>query len=280
MRKRIVTVVLVSAVAVGITACGGKADDSAQVAGLPVIEESEGLGGADTQRQSGIEGQTDSDGQQVDAGDGQVSDGQQVDAGEREVSDGQQVDAGNQQASDGQQPDAGERQASDGQQSDAGDQQAQGNGEVSEDDELEEKLAAFRRDRDDSVIDLGNGVTMGGSKNPENYGFSIDMSAVKNFDTRELTEGYAAGKNYVENTLGFVPETRNTVYSCADPRIWAIYDAEDKGVANGYAPENIFICEYCDHGTWQYLILVRAGKGSPWEVIHHGSSYRTEEGES
>lgn len=258
MRKRIVTVVLVSAVAVGITACGGKADDSAQVAGLPVIEESEGLGGADTQRQSGREGQTDSDGQQVDAGDGQVSDGQQVDAGERQSSDGQQ---------------------SDGQQSDAGDQQAQGNGEVSEDDELEEKLAAFRRDRDDSVIDLGNGVTMGGSKNPEDYGFSIDMSAVKNFDTRELTEGYAAGKSYVENTLGFVPETRNTVYSCADPRIWAIYDAEDKGVANGYDPENIFICEYCDHGTWQYLILVRAGKGSPWEVIHHGSSYRTEEGE-
>ncbi len=159
-------------------------------------------------------------------------------------------------------------------------QYTQGGGEQSGDEELEESLAAFRQAREDNVIDYGNGVTGGSPGNPEDYGFSLDLSAVENFDSRELTEGYAAGKRYVENTLGFVPETRNTVYSCADPRIWAIYDAEDKGVANGYAPENIFICEYCDHGTWQYLILVRQGKGSAWEVIHHGSSYRAEEGEN
>lgn len=146
-----------------------------------------------------------------------------------------------------------------------------------EDAELEEKLAVYRAARDDAIISYGNGVTGGSPGNPEDYGFTLDISARGNFDTRDLTEGYAAGKSYVEDVLGFVPETKNTVYMCVDPRIWAIYDAEDKGVANGYEPENIFICEYCDHGKWQYLILVREGKGSAWEVIHHGSSYFEEE---
>jgi hypothetical protein len=68
-------------------------------------------------------------------------------------------------------------------------------------------------------------------------------------------------------------ETRNTTYHCVDPRIWEIYSANDKGVANGYEPENIYVTEYCDNGAWQYLILVREGKGSEWKVIHHGSSY-------
>lgn len=257
MKKRILTVVLGCVIAVSATACGGKAGDSAEVVELPAIGEEDGLSDGDAQGQDDAGGQTFSDRQQTDAED---SDAGGIDAGGTDTGE---------QASDGRQTDAG----GDSQQSQAGD-------EKSKDDELEEKLAAFRRDRDDSVIDLGNGVTMGGSKNPEDYGFSIDMSAVKRFDTRELTEGYETGKSYVENTLGFVPETRNTVYTCADPRIWAIYDAEDKGVANGYAPENIFICEYCDHGTWQYLILVREGKGSAWEVIHHGSSYRAEEDEN
>ena len=66
---------------------------------------------------------------------------------------------------------------------------------------------------------------------------------------------------------------KHTVYMCVDPRIWEIYEAEDKGVAEGYETENIFVCEYCDNGSWKYLILVREGKGSAWEVIHNGSSY-------
>lgn len=158
-------------------------------------------------------------------------------------------------------------------------QYTQGDEEQSGDEKLEAGLAAYRQAREDNVIDYGNGVTGGSPGNPEDYGFSLDLSAAGRFDSRELTEGYAAGKRYVETILGFVPETRNTVYTCVDPRIQAIYDAEDKGVADGYAPENIFVCEYCDHGTWQYLILVREGKGSAWEVIHHGSSYMAEEDE-
>ena len=35
------------------------------------------------------------------------------------------------------------------------------------------------------------------------------------------------------------------------------------------------VCEYCNEdGVWQYLILVREGKGSEWNVIHNGSSYK------
>ena len=86
-------------------------------------------------------------------------------------------------------------------------------------------------------------------------------------------EAIDTANSYVENTLGITVKTRNTTYMCVDPRIWEIYSAEDKGVASGYEPENIYLREYCDNGTWQYLILVRDGKGSAWEVIHHGSSY-------
>ena len=56
----------------------------------------------------------------------------------------------------------------------------------------------------------------------------------------------------------------------------AIYEDEDKGVASGYDADNIFLCEFNDNGNWQYLILVREGKGSEWEVLHHGSSYKTD----
>ena len=159
-------------------------------------------------------------------------------------------------------------------------QQAQEQSMSYSDEELEEKLAAYRQAREDAKpIDLGNGVTMGGSVNEAEYGISFDAGILGSFDTGELMEAIDTANSYVENTLGISVETRDTTYMCVDPRIWAIYSAEDKGVANGYEPENIYVCEYCDNGTWQYLILVRDGKGSEWKVIHHGSSYMEESGE-
>ena len=156
-------------------------------------------------------------------------------------------------------------------------QQAQKQAESHSDEELEEKLAAYRQAREEKKpIDLGNGVTMGASVNEAEYGIAFDASILRSFDTGELMEAIDTANSYVENTLGISVETRDTTYMCVDPRIWAIYSAEDKGVANGYEPENIYVCEYCDNGTWQYLILVREGKGSSWKVIHHGSSYMVE----
>lgn len=155
-----------------------------------------------------------------------------------------------------------------------GQQEAQEQVAPDSDEELEEKLAAYREARENAKpTSLGNGVTMGGSVSEDEYGISYDASILETFDSREIAEAYGTANTYVEDTLGISVETRNTTYHCVDPRIWAIYSAEDKGVANGYDPENIYVVEYCDNGTWQYLILVREGKGSAWKVIHHGSSY-------
>ena len=162
-------------------------------------------------------------------------------------------------------------------------QSSDGQQENQEGETLEEMLAEYRADREDATsVPMGNGVTGSGSglRNPEDYGFSIEPTAtniLENFDSREMVEALNTAKQYVENTLGITIETKNTVYMCVDPRIWELYEAEDKGVAEGYEPENIYVCEYCDNGTWQYLILVRDGKGSAWKVIHHGSSYIEEE---
>lgn len=155
-----------------------------------------------------------------------------------------------------------------------GQQEAQEQEAPDSEEELEEKLAVYRQVREDTEpVSLGNGVTMGGHVDPDKYGLLFDASIFGILDTREMMEAIDTANSYVENTLGITVETKNTTYMCVDPRIWEIYSAEDKGVANGYEAENIYLREYCDNGMWQYLILVRDGKGSAWKVIHHGSSY-------
>ena len=86
---------------------------------------------------------------------------------------------------------------------------------------------------------------------------------------------FRSARIYVTDSLGIEPDTKMVTYMCIDPRILNIYEDEDKGVAAGYDNNNIFVCEYCNEdGVWQYLILVREGKGSEWNVIHNGSSYK------
>lgn len=143
------------------------------------------------------------------------------------------------------------------------------------DSELEEELKNYRRERED-MIQESNGLVEGGSPDEDNYSFDMSGSFyASQFDTREITEAYAAARIYVTDTLGIKPSTKMVTYMCIDPRVLAIYDDEDKGVAAGYDSSNIFVCEYCNgDGVWQYLILVRDGKGSAWSVIHDGSSYK------
>lgn len=145
-----------------------------------------------------------------------------------------------------------------------------------QDDKLEENLAKYREEREKMTnISLGNGVSGYGAPNAEDYGFSSDESKyLLQFDSRELSEAYETAKKYVTDTLGIAVETKSTVYTCVDSKVTEIYEAEDKGVANGYEPKNIFVCEYCDAGNWQYLVLVREAKGEEWKVIHHGTSYK------
>lgn len=78
----------------------------------------------------------------------------------------------------------------------------------SDEDELDKQLAEYREYRESvTAVPMGNGVTGSGDgpkKNPEDFGFSFDASPSENFDARELTEGFEAGKKYVENNLGVV----------------------------------------------------------------------------
>lgn len=143
------------------------------------------------------------------------------------------------------------------------------------DTQLDEELKNYRQERED-MIQEANGLVEGGSPDEDNYSFDMSGSFyTSRFDTRETTEAYAAARIYVTDTLGLKPSTKMVTYMCIDPRILAIYDDEDKGVAAGYDSSNIFVCEYCNgDGVWQYLILVRDGKGGAWSVLHDGSSYK------
>ena len=151
----------------------------------------------------------------------------------------------------------------------------EGSVEEQTDAKLEEELKSYRQERED-MIQEANGLVEGGSPDEDNYSFDLSGSFYTGrFDTREITDAYAAARIYVTDTLGLKPDTKMVAYMCIDPRVLAIYDDEDKGVAAGYDSSNIFVCEYCNgDGVWQYLILVRDGKGGEWSVIHDGSSYK------
>lgn len=142
--------------------------------------------------------------------------------------------------------------------------------------EIDISLAAYRKEREKMTdVKLGGGASGYGAPNMEEYGLDEDSQDVLSLlDSREHNEAYEAAKKYVLETLQIKVETKATVYPCVDPKINAIYEAEDKGVAHGYESNNIFVCEYNDNGTWNYLILVRSAKGEPWEVIHHGLDYQ------
>jgi len=138
--------------------------------------------------------------------------------------------------------------------------------------DIEAELAAYRAEREKGISSLGN-YTLMQLPNEEHYNYGVgDGSYLSRFDSRELNEAFKAAGDYVEDTLNL----ESGAWTCIDPRMIAIYEDDDKGVANGYDADNIFLCEYNDNGNWQYLILVREGKGSDWEVLYHGSSYKTE----
>ena len=151
----------------------------------------------------------------------------------------------------------------------------EGSAEEQTDAQMEEELKKYRQERED-MIQEANGLVEGGSPDEDNYSFDMSGSFyTSRFDTRETMEAYAVARIYVTDTLELKPSTKMVTYMCIDPRVLAIYDEEDKGVAAGYDSSNIFVCEYCNEdGVWQYLILVRDGKGSAWSVIHDRSSYK------
>lgn len=137
--------------------------------------------------------------------------------------------------------------------------------------ELEEELARYRKEREENVKVMGN-YEMVWSPNEANYKYLGDWVKcyVGSFDTRQLTLALKTAQIYVQETLHLEGEADG----CIDPRMSAIFEDEDKGVANGYDANDLFLAEYEDHGTWKYLILVWEKKDSDWKVLYHGSSYK------
>ena len=138
--------------------------------------------------------------------------------------------------------------------------------------DIEKELAEFRAERDEGESSHGT-YTLVEWPNEENYHYGVgNIDYASRFDSREVHEVFEAANAYLEDVLNLEGEA----WHCVDPRMTAIYEAEDKGVANGYDADNIFLCEYNDNGTWQYLILVREKKDSEWKVLHHVNSYKTD----
>lgn len=148
------------------------------------------------------------------------------------------------------------------------------NQETASEDEIEKEMAAYRDERGKGASTIGN-YLLAELPSEENYKYGIGSSNsyTARFDARELNEAFKTADDYVKGTLKLESET----WECIDPRMTAIYEDEDKGVAEGYDADNIFLCEYNNNGNWQYLILVREKKGSDWKVLYHGSNYKSDE---
>lgn len=103
------------------------------------------------------------------------------------------------------------------------------------------------------------------------YGFSVNHKAFT------LNETYDLIFNYLRNKKK-IPENKIYGYdisNCIDPKMIALYDREDKGVANGYENDNLFIAEYetSEEGVYNYLILVCNDSESEWKIIYDGLDY-------
>ncbi|KRU26798.1 hypothetical protein VT91_04150 [Clostridium sporogenes] len=150
--------------------------------------------------------------------------------------------------------------------------------EDQKDTEIDKALARMRKSRkektevkDGSVSTIAEvGINLPGqSKNIPDFGKE---------SYEKLEERAHVINDYIDNELK-VPKRPVYVHNaapCLDPRMNAIYDDKDKGVASGYDNQNIYIEEYETEkdDVYSYLILVRDSKDSPWKVIHHGNSYK------
>ena len=137
---------------------------------------------------------------------------------------------------------------------------------------LDESLLRYREEREKSNEKMPDGTVMVVEPNEDDY--DIDFSGYEYmsslFDTREKTEAFEAALKYLKDTYGI-----EKVYWCIDPRIYELYGNEEKGVADGYEDDNIFVAEYAGvDGEWNYLILVRERKGSEWKVVGDGKDYK------
>lgn len=150
--------------------------------------------------------------------------------------------------------------------------------EDQKDTEIDKALAKIRKASKESVT-VKNGVTSSVSSNGMDLpGQSKNIPYVGDESMDEIKARIKVVYDYLENELK-LPQKKDIGYNigrCMDPRMNAIYDDEDKGVASGYENENIYIEEYetAKEDVYSYLIMVRESKDSEWKIIHDGNSYK------
>lgn len=150
--------------------------------------------------------------------------------------------------------------------------------EDQKDTEIDKLLASIRKERKEGISEKDGTVTSVMRNNINIPGQSKNMPGFRNETYEQFEQLAHVTSDYIENQLKIPkrPVYGYEMSQCIDPRMNAIYDDEDKGVASGYDNENIYIQEYETEkdDVYSYLILVRDSKDSTWKVIHHGNSYK------
>lgn len=137
---------------------------------------------------------------------------------------------------------------------------------------MHREIWEVRISRERGESGTADGYVLAIEPNANNYAFGVgDNRYMERFDREEIKEAFQAAEQYVKETLMM----DSPLYACADPRMTAIYEDEDKGVADGYDADSLFLCEYLDGETWRYLILAREEKGAAWSVLYCGDTYQS-----
>lgn len=150
--------------------------------------------------------------------------------------------------------------------------------EEQKDVELNKTLADMRNYRKENVSSENGNSTIFSMNDSQIVGQTKNRPNFANEPTELVYERIEVMNDYVKNIVK-VPERKNygwDIAQCIDPRMNEIYDDEDKGVANGYVNENIFVAEYetSEDNVYSYFVMVREKQGSEWKVIYDGLDYR------
>lgn len=149
--------------------------------------------------------------------------------------------------------------------------------EEQQDTELDKKIAAMRAFRKKNLKSENGSMTAISQVDTDLPGQSKNRPKVDEGESRkqlEVINIYLAKKFNIdpnnESEIGKIDSA-----TCIDPRVNAIYEDEDKGVAKGYGNDDIHVQEYEDKdGSYKYLILVKDKDSKQWKVIKDGNGYK------
>ena len=142
-----------------------------------------------------------------------------------------------------------------------------------------DKMLAERRKMAKDLGKIENGNEMGVSAS--SVGFPGQTENMPELLSREeFDKMYTVAIAYIAEKLGIDKNDNEGLKKinfniCIDPRANAIYDDEDKGVADGYANEDILIVEYEEtEDVYNYLFLGRDLTSGEWKALHDGLTYK------